>query len=52
MSVKDEKEIVELLWSITEKLDKILAAVRKSKPHAVVEGDSAAQMSIDTGEPK
>jgi hypothetical protein len=56
MSEKEEKETVELLWGITDKLDGILAAIvevgKLVAGSGAEAGDSASQMTIDTGEPK
>ena len=48
--------MVELLWGITDKLDRLLAAIEKVcasvAGSAAKAGDSASQMAIDTGEPR
>lgn len=56
MSEKEEKEMVELLWGITDKLDRLLAAIEKACAavggSAAKAGDTGSQMAIDTGGPK
>jgi hypothetical protein len=56
MSEKEEKETVELLWGITDKLDGILAAIvevgKLVAGSAAKAGDTGSQMAIDTGEPR
>jgi hypothetical protein len=47
MSEKAEHEIIELLWSISEKLDKILFAILEPEPKS---DDTGSQMSISTKE--